>query len=92
MLFFLSNKGVPKEDTLMGIPILRDCVCYSFMTLFNKFHEVHLDNIYMSTKCVHLSYTHHNCVKVQGSVELVVGEYQGNYCKPSCTIIKQLIE
>ena len=34
-------------------------ICYNF-------YEVHFDNIYMSAKFAHISYTDHNCVKVQG--------------------------
>ena len=55
-----------KEYILMRISPLRAHVFSLFITLCNKFHEFHLDNHYMSTKCVHLSYTQHNCVKVQG--------------------------
>ena len=50
----------------MGILPLHDRVFLLFITLCNKFHEVHLDNIYMSAKFAHLSYTHYDCVKVQG--------------------------
>ena len=39
---------------------------FLFITLCNKFHEFNLDNLYMSEKCVHLSYMHQNCVKIQG--------------------------
>ena len=56
--FLLRNKGVLKEYTLMWIS--------PFLTLYNKVHEVHLDNIYMRAKCFHLSYTYNNCVKLQG--------------------------
>ena len=37
-----------------------------FITLRNKFHGVHLNNLYMSAKFAHHSYTHQNCVKVHG--------------------------
>ena len=50
----------------MGLSPLRACVFSLFLTLRNKFHEVHLDNIYMSAKLLHLSYIHHNFVKVKG--------------------------
>ena len=64
--FFLRNEGVPKEYTLMGISTLYARVIYLFLSICNKLHEVHLDNIYMSAKFAQLSYTHNNCVKVQG--------------------------
>ena len=80
--FFLRNEVVPKEYTSMGISPSHAHVFYLFLTLSNKFHEVHLNNIYMSKKFENLSYTHHNCVKVQGYVEMAVREYQGKYCKP----------
>ena len=41
-------------------------VFYVFQILPDQFNEVHLDNIYMSTKFAHLSYNHQNCVRVQG--------------------------
>ena len=50
----------------MGISTFHDNVFSLFLTFCNKFHEVHLDNIYISSKFAHLSYTHHNCVKVKG--------------------------
>ena len=37
-----------------------------FITLGNKFHEIHLDNLYMSAKFAHLSSNRKNCVRVQG--------------------------
>ena len=58
----------------MGLSPLHDHVFSLFLTLRNTFHEFHLDNHYMSAKCVHLSYTHHTIVlKCRGSVELVAG-------------------
>ena len=80
-----------KEYTLVGFSTVYARVFFLFLPLFNKRHEVHIDNIYLSVKFAHLSYTHHNCVKVQGYVELAVVEYQGKYCKPSCTIKNQQI-
>ena len=66
LLFFLRNEVVPKEYTSMVISPLHDRVFYLFLTHHPKFHEVNLDNLYMSAKFVHLSYTHQNYVKVQG--------------------------
>ena len=42
---FLSNRGVPKEYMLIGLLTLNDRVFYLFLTLKNKFHEIHLDNL-----------------------------------------------
>ena len=39
---------------------------FLFLTLRNKFQEIHLDNIYMSAEFAHLSYTYQIRVKVQG--------------------------
>ena len=50
----------------MGVSPLHACVFYLFLTLHNKFHEVHLDNLYTSSRFAHPSYTDHNCVEVQG--------------------------
>ena len=49
----------------MGLSPFYDSVFYLFITLCNKFHEVHLGNLYMTTNFSHLSYTHHNPVTVQ---------------------------
>ena len=57
---------MPKEYTQMVFSPLRARVFYLFLTVHNKFHEVHLDNIHMSAKCGHLSCTPHNCVKGHG--------------------------
>ena len=51
---------------LLGLLPLHACAFYLFLTLQNKYHEVHLDNLYRSIKFAHLLYTHKNCVKVQG--------------------------
>ena len=45
---------------------LHACVFSLFLTIHNKFNEVHLDNLYMSAKFVHILYTHNNCVNVEG--------------------------
>ena len=50
----------------MQLSLFQDCVFSLFLTLCNKFHEVHLDNLYMSANFVHPFYTHQNRVKVQG--------------------------
>ena len=50
----------------MGVLPLHASVFPLFVTLRNKFNEVHINNIYMSAKYAHLSYTHHNGVKLQG--------------------------
>ena len=57
---------MPKEYTPMGFPPLHYRAFSLFPKICNKFHEVHLDNIYLSAKNFHLSYTHQSCVKVQG--------------------------
>ena len=49
----------------MVLSPLYACVVSLFLTICNKFYEVHLDNFYMSAKCSHLSHTHRNCVKLQ---------------------------
>ena len=67
--FFLRKEVVPKG---VGLAPLHTCVFYLFITLHNEFHEVHLNNVYMSAKFAHPPYTHHNCVKVQG------------FCRTSC--------
>ena len=55
-----------EEYTLMVLSPLHANLFSFFLTLRNKFYEVHLDNIYMSTKYAYLSYTYQNCVKVKG--------------------------
>ena len=55
----------------MVLSPLYDRVFYLFLTLSDKFHHVHLDNLYMSAKCVCLSYTHQNLVKVKGFCQTV---------------------
>ena len=65
-IFFLRNEVVTKEYTSMGISPLHARIFYLFITLCNNFHEVHLDNLYMSTIFAYFSYTHNNCVKLQG--------------------------
>ena len=57
---------MPKKYTSMGLSTLHDNVFSLSLTLFNKFYEVHLDNLYMSAKFVYLYYTHNNWVKLQG--------------------------
>ena len=64
--FFLRNEVVTKEYTSMGLSPFHARVFSLFLTLHNKFHEVHIDNIYKSAKFAHITYTHHNCVKVRG--------------------------
>ena len=49
----------------MGISTFYYHVFFLFLTFRIKFHEVHLDNLYISSKFMHLSYTKHNCVKMQ---------------------------
>ena len=71
-IFLLRNEGVPKEYMLMGIEPFHAHIFSLFITLCNEFHEIHLDNIYKSKKYSHLSYTHHNCVKVQGVYQTIV--------------------
>ena len=66
MVFFLRNEVFPNEYTSMGLSPLHARVFYLFLTLRNKFHEVHLNNIYMSANILHLSYNHQNYVKVKG--------------------------
>ena len=50
----MINECVKKEYMLMGLSPLHDHIFYLFLTLRNKFHEVRLENIYMSTKFAHL--------------------------------------
>ena len=57
---------MPKEYASMRLVPLHARVLSLFVTLYNKFHEVHLDNIYMSANFAHFYYTHQNCVKVWG--------------------------
>ena len=57
---------MPKKYTLMGLSPFHGCVFSLFLTLFDKYYEVLLNNIYMIVKFVHLLYTHNNCVKVKG--------------------------
>ena len=54
------------KKQLIGISPLNTCVFSLFITIPNNFHEIHLNNLYTIEKIAHLSYTHHNCVKVQG--------------------------
>ena len=54
-----------KEYKLMGLSSFHYRLFYLFLTLCNKCYEVHLDNIYMSTKYSDLSYTYLNHVKVK---------------------------
>ena len=69
--FLLKKEVIPKEYTSTGISPLHACVFSLFLTLCNIFHKVLLDNIYMSLKFEHLSYTQHNCVKVEGVCKTV---------------------
>ena len=64
--FFMRSEVVPKKYTSMGLSPFYARVFSLFLTICNKLHEVHLHNLYMSAKFAHLSYTHQNCVKVQG--------------------------
>ena len=66
LTLFLRNEGVPQEYTMMGLSPLYACIFYLVLTVCNKFHKVHLENLYNSAKCVHLLYTHNNCIMVQG--------------------------
>ena len=54
-----------KGYTLVGLSPLHACVFSLFLTLCNKFYADQLNSLYMSATFLHLSYTHHNRVKVQ---------------------------
>ena len=90
-LLFFRNEGVPKKYMLMGLSSLHASIFSLFITLCDKFHEVHLDYLYMSTKCAHLLYTHQNPVKMQGVCQTGNGEYLGTYYKTVCMIRKHKI-
>ena len=60
------------EYTLMGLSDLHDRVSSLFIKNCNKFHDVHLGNLYMSAKSAHPFYTHHNCVNIKGGCRTVV--------------------
>ena len=64
LCFFLEEWSPSKEIHIYGTFTLTCSFFPLFLTLLNKFHDVYLDNLYKRAKCVHLSYTHHNCVKV----------------------------
>ena len=55
-----------KGYTLRGLSTLHANVFSLFLTLCNKFHDVHINNIYINAKFAHLLYTIKNRVKVQG--------------------------
>ena len=71
-VFLLRNECPPKVYTSMGFSPLHACVFYLFLTLRNKFLEVHLDNLYTSARFAHPSYTHHNCVEVPSTAAFTV--------------------
>ena len=57
-----SSKGIHMDGTFNFT-----CSFFSlFITLQNKFHEINLNNLYMSSKFSHIYYSHHNRVKSQG--------------------------
>ena len=66
LTFFLGNEFPPNYYTSMGLSHLYYCVFSLFITLHNKFYEFRIDNLYMSKTFTLPSYTHRNCVKVQG--------------------------
>ena len=53
--FFLRDECLTKEYTSMGFSPFNACVFSLFITLHNKFHEVHLNNLFMSANFSHLS-------------------------------------
>ena len=70
LMIFLEELMFSKGIQINGTSTFTLFYFSLFLTLQNTFHESHLDNLYMSAEFSYLSYTHHNCVKVQGVCQI----------------------